>query len=60
MAPDSKPAKAGLALYAHLLEPSSSTPGTISSAPVSYKQPSEASPEQDDAAKKQQQALAGT
>ena len=59
MAPDSTPAKGGLSLYAHLLGPSSSTSGTISGAPVTYKQPSEALPEQDDAVKKQQ-ALAGT
>ncbi len=59
MAPDSKPGKPGLSLYAHLLEPTSSSSGTISSAPVTYKQPSEASPEHDDAVKKQQ-ALAGT
>ena len=59
MAPDSTPAKSGLSLYAHLLGPSSSTPGTISGAPVTYKQPSEASSEHDETAKKQQ-ALAGT
>lgn len=46
--------RSGLSLYANLLE-SKSTPGTISSAPVTYKQPD---PEQDEAAKKQQ-ALAG-
>ena len=46
-------------LYANLLGTSSeAAPGTISSAPVTYKQPAEASPEQDEAAKKQQ-ALAG-
>ena len=48
------PPRSGLSLYANLLE-SKSTPGTISSAPVTYKQPE---PEQDEAAKKQQ-ALAG-
>ena len=54
--------KPGLSLYANLLDPSSksSTPGTISSAPVTYTRPTEGSPEQDDAAKKQQQSLAGT
>lgn len=50
----SPPPRSGLSLYANLLEPKS-TPGTISSAPVTYKQ---AEPEQDEAAKKQQ-ALAG-
>jgi hypothetical protein len=59
MAPDSTPAKGGLSLYAHLLGPSSATSSTISGAPVTYKQPSEAQPEQDDTVKKQQ-ALAGT
>ena len=40
--------RGGLALYANLLDPGSA-PGTISSAPVHYKQPDG----QDDAAKKQ-------
>jgi splicing factor 45 len=53
----SPPAKGGLSLYANLLNPKSSTPGSISSAPVSYKQQENA--EQDEAAK-QQQSLAGT
>jgi hypothetical protein len=51
----SAPARAGLSLYANLLDPNKATPGTISSAPVSYTTP----PDQDEAAKKQQ-ALAGT
>ncbi|KAL9108641.1 MAG: hypothetical protein Q9227_006587 [Pyrenula ochraceoflavens] len=52
------PPKSGgmISLYANLLDPSSaSTPGSISSAPVSYqKSAPEASPEQDETAKKQQ------
>lgn len=60
MAPDSTSAKGGLtSLYANLLgDNASPTPGTISSAPVTYKQAEEPQPEQDEAAKKQQ-ALAG-
>jgi hypothetical protein len=50
------PARSGLSLYANLLDPQSSTPGSISSAPVSYQQQDA---EQDEAAKKQQ-SLAGT
>lgn len=61
MAPDTTPAKGRFSLYADLLDSSlSSTPGTISGAPVTYKKPGDAaSPDQDEAAKKQQ-ALAGT
>ncbi|KKY28638.1 putative g-patch dna repair protein [Phaeomoniella chlamydospora] len=63
MAPasDSKPSKGGLtSLYANLLggDPAASAPGTISSAPVTYKQTEESAAEQDEAARKQQ-ALAG-
>ncbi len=60
MAPDT-PAKGKFSLYADLLDPSSSsTPGTISGAPVTYEKPGDASsPDHDEAAKKQQ-ALAGT
>jgi splicing factor 45 len=60
MAPDTTPAKGKFSLYADLLAPtSSSSPGTISGAPVTYKKPGDAfSPDQDEAAKKQQ-ALAG-
>ena len=43
MAPENsnKPAKGGLSLYANLLDPpaNASTPGTISRAPVVFKQP---------------------
>jgi splicing factor 45 len=50
------PARGGLSLYANLLDPKSSTPGSISSAPVSYKQENA----ENDEAAKQQQSLAGT
>ena len=53
----SPPARSGLSLYANLLDPKGATPGSISSAPVSYKQQDNA--EQDEVAK-QQQTLAGT
>ena len=61
MAPDTTPAKGKFSLYADFLDPlSSSSPKTISGAPVTYNQPGSAySAEQDEAAKKQQ-ALAGT
>lgn len=48
------PPRSGLSLYANLLDPKHASPGTISSAPVSYTTSTE-----DEAAKKQQ-ALAGT
>lgn len=51
------PARGGLSLYANLLGSKSSTPGSITGAPVSYKQSDAA--EEDEAAKKQQ-SLAGT
>ena len=51
----SPPPRGGLSLYANLLDPSKAGSGTISAAPVSYKQPDS---EQDETAKKQQ-ALAG-
>ncbi|EXJ58684.1 hypothetical protein A1O7_06113 [Cladophialophora yegresii CBS 114405] len=54
----STPARGGLSLYANLLDPKVAAPGTISSAPVSYKS-GEGSPEQDEAVKKQQ-ALAAS
>ncbi|KAL4889046.1 hypothetical protein BDV59DRAFT_187444 [Aspergillus ambiguus] len=57
MPSDSTPAKPGgmLSLYANLLDPESSpAPGTISRAPVVFKQASEADSQADDAAKKQQ------
>jgi hypothetical protein len=60
MASETTPAKGKFSLYADLLDPSSSIPGTISSAPMTYKRPGDVlSPDQDEAAKKQQ-ALAGT
>ncbi|KIW31803.1 uncharacterized protein PV07_03395 [Cladophialophora immunda] len=52
------PTRGGLSLYANLLDPNNAGPGTISSAPVSYK-PAESSPEQDEAVKRQQ-ALAAS
>lgn len=52
----SPPLRSGLSLYANLLE--GDAPGTISGAPVTYSKPTEASSEQDEAAKKQQ-SLAG-
>lgn len=60
MASDGTSAKGKFSLYADLLDSSSSTPGTISGAPVTYNKTGDAlSTDQDDAAKKQQ-ALAGT
>jgi len=50
------PSRSGLSLYANLLDSSKSAPGTISSAPVTYKKPAE--PSEDEAAKKQKD-LAG-
>lgn len=64
MAPESTPAKTGkLSLYADLLDPSdnSSQPGTISRAPVVFKQASGSESQQDDtAAAKKQQISAGS
>jgi splicing factor 45 len=57
MSNNAPPARGGLSLYANLLDPKNAAPGTISSAPVTYKA-AESSPEQDEAVKKQQ-ALAG-
>ncbi len=66
MAPDATPKPprpAGLSLYANLLDPSSnkdSTPGTISRAPVVFKQPAGDDVQPDRAAvEKQQQISAG-
>ena len=64
MAPDSvaKSVRPGLSLYANLLDPSSnkdSTPGTISRAPVVFKQPAEEDSPQDKAAADKQQINAG-
>lgn len=52
--PAQTPAKSGLSLYANLLDPSSSAPGTISRAPVVFKAPSQDDAPSDEAAKKQQ------
>ena len=64
MAPDSaaKSARAGLSLYANLLDPSSnkeSTPGTISRAPVVFKPSLEGDPQHDRVAVEKQQISAG-
>lgn len=64
MAPDSpaRSARPGLSLYANLLDPSSnkdSTPGTISRAPVVFKQPPEEDLPQDRIAAEKQQISAG-
>jgi hypothetical protein len=61
MASDSSPPKrGGLSLYANLLDPSSNTsPGTISRAPVVFKQASEGDSQTDDSAAKKQQLSAG-
>ncbi len=61
MAPDTTPAKGKFSLYADLLDPSaSSTPSTISGAPVTYKKSGDTSFSDQDEAAKKQQALAGT
>ena len=63
MAPESIPPRGGgmLSLYANLLDPSadSSAPGTISRAPVVFKQSSEAEAQPDESADKKQQISAG-
>ena len=64
MAPEapSKTPKAGLSLYADLLDPSSSsnlTPGTISRAPVVFKQPAGENSRPDEASAQKQQISAG-
>jgi splicing factor 45 len=53
MASDSTP-KGGMSLYANLLDPSKDKPGTISRAPVVFKQSSETEAQPDDAAGKKQ------
>ncbi|GIJ82401.1 hypothetical protein Asppvi_000909 [Aspergillus pseudoviridinutans] len=63
MASDSTPSKGGgLSLYANLLDPSSNTssPGTISRAPVVFKQASEGDSQTDDSAAKKQQLNAAS
>ena len=64
MAPDStaRSARPGLSLYANLLDPSSNkdiTPGTISRAPVVFKQPAEEDPARNKLAAEKQQINAG-
>ncbi len=60
MAPGTSPVKNKFSLYADLLDPSSSSsPSTISGAPVSYKKPGDTLPLDQDEAAKKQQALAG-
>lgn len=58
MASDPTPPRRGMSLYANLLNPSTDTPGTISRAPVVFKQP-ETEPQPDDAAAKKQQLNPG-
>lgn len=60
--PDSTPSKSGgmLSLYANLLDPdASSTPGSISRAPVVFKQPADGDAQSDESAAKKQQLNAG-
>jgi splicing factor 45 len=49
-----------MSLYANLLDPSADAPGTISRAPVVFKQSSETDAQPDDSAAKKQQVNAGT
>lgn len=58
MASDPTPPKGGMSLYANLLNASADTPGSISRAPVVFKQP-ETEPQPDDAAAKKQQLNPG-
>jgi hypothetical protein len=60
MAHEATPAKGKFSLYADLLESSSSTPSTISGAPVTYKKPGDTSALDQEEAARKQQALAGT
>lgn len=62
MAPEPTPPKGGgMSLYGNLLNPSAdSTPGTISRAPVVFKQSSETDAQPDESAAKKQQLNAGT
>ena len=58
MPPESTPKGGGLSLYANLLDPdASTTPGTISRAPVVFKQNAEE--QTDESAAKSQQLSAG-
>lgn len=53
--PDSTPSKGGLSLYANLLDPdAAAAPGTISRAPVVFKQNTEEQKPDESAAKTQQ------
>ncbi|KAJ5176324.1 uncharacterized protein N7482_002201 [Penicillium canariense] len=63
MAPESTPSKPGgmMSLYANLLDPSAeSSPGTISRAPVVFKQSSEIDAQSDESAAKKQQLNAAS
>lgn len=62
MAPEPTPSKGGglMSLYANLLDPSAESPGTISRAPVVFKQGAEADAQSDESAAKKQQVNAGT
>ena len=58
----SKPSHSGLSLYANLLDPSSNTdaaPGTVSRAPVVFKQLAGDDSQQDQATAEKQQISAG-
>ena len=57
-----KPARAGLSLYANLLDPSlnkGTTPGTISRAPVVFKQPPGDDAQRDEVSAQKQQLSTG-
>lgn len=63
MPPESTPSKGGgmMSLYANLLDPSAeSAPGTISRAPVVFKQSSDADAQPDESSAKKQQLNPGT
>ena len=51
--------KSGMSLYANLLGDTTDAPGTISRAPVVFKQSSEAEPQVDDSTGKKQQLNPG-
>lgn len=51
--------KSGMSLYANLIADPTDAPGTISGAPVIFKQSSEAAPQTDDSATKKQQVNTG-
>ncbi|CAL5873892.1 uncharacterized protein PFLUO_LOCUS8175 [Penicillium psychrofluorescens] len=62
MAPEPTPSKGGglMSLYANLLDPSAESPGTISRAPVVFKQGAEADAQSDESAAKKQQVNAAS